>query len=42
MYMEMNMLQRVEAAPGVTPNTDSNTTGETAKEPEVKETKSKK
>ena len=47
MYMEMNMLQRVEAAPGVTPDTDSNTAGETAKEseakePEVKETKSKK
>ena len=47
MYMDMNMLQRVEAAPGVTPDTDSNTTGETAKEseakePEVKETKSKK
>ena len=52
MYMERNMLQRVEAAPGVTPDTYSNTTGETAKEPEtkesevkepeVKETKSKK
>ena len=26
MYMDMNMLQRVEAVPGVTPDTDSNTT----------------
>lgn len=42
MYMDMDMLRRVEAAPGVTPDIDSNTIGETAKEPEVKETKSKK
>lgn len=41
MYMEMNMLQHVEAAPGVTPDTDSNTAGETAKEPETKESEAK-
>ena len=43
MYMDMDMLRRVEAAPGVTPDTNGETAKEPeAKEPEVKETKSKK